>query len=689
MRKKYCDFRMNYTSETGAAAENNSYFGFTELDDFACWIAIEVNPEADRGIAMRVAKKILADFERKPTICKQEIKRYLLEASQLAGNGSKNRVLRVSLAMAVTDYSELLCIVTGNERLYHFKSRKQSATEALEVLELGVSEDEERTRLGDYRDNRPLFGLFVARTVKLSEGDVILICNRGLWQKVSPNEFVAILQGTREPFVFLNSLKGALMQKQAETALDYTAAAIFTPHVYKKWPFDYKKSLIALTGVSLFILGLAVFQARLRRFAPDNHGAAPSPQQTTAQESSSVSNPVPEDFAFCERTGDRLMKEAEYQKALDQYGKAFERVTSQVAKERIQKKLGLTQVIVNADRLAAAEEFQAALGEYKKVQKTVERIPNYDWGLLDRILVAQTKLTVQELIARADREVNQKDFQAAWEYYIKAQALATRVAYNSVKHRLESKIKKTEEILRDDLAIQQLAKLQAEREQDEQEELDPGKPERESETTPVVSTGWTVYDYTGIVEPPHRFQEGNAHYRMADFCTVTAGALALNTMANPAAVPSYKIAIPGEKPAGFKFTVVARAKADSKYGIDFDLRAVGLYERVRLRNNQIRLKSSGKVSASFTATKWHTYCIAFEAFANADGVRLLTKVYIDGGANPAVQGISTTPGAGWYFRFGDGSGTDGYLGALDWIAWSFDDAYSPAQVNLPARFGWR
>jgi hypothetical protein len=687
MRKKYCDFRMNYTAEAGAAPENNSYFGFTELDDFACWIAIEVNPEADREIAMKLAKKILADFEHKPTICRQEIKRYLFEAFQLAGNGSENRLLRVSLALAVTDYSDLLSIVTGNERLYHFKSRKQSATETLEVLELGVSEAEERTRLGENRDNHSFFGLFVARTVKLNDGDVILICNKGLWQKVSPNEFVAILQGAREPYVFLNSLKGALLQKPTENALDYKAAAIFTPRVYQRWPFDYKKTLIALAGVGLLILGLAVFQARVRQVAPDNPGVA-APQQTTALESSQVLNPVSEDFALCEQTGDNYVKAAEYQKALDQYGKALERETSQVAKARIQKKLDLTQVIVNADRLVAAEEFQAALGEYQKAEKTIETIRKYDRaGLLERIFATQTKLTVQELSARADREVEQKNFSAAWEYYIKAQALATRVAYNSAKRRLERKIKKTEAVLRDDLAIQQLAMLQAERRQELREELDPGKPELERETASVV-TGWTVYDYTDIAEPPHRFQESNSRYRMAEFCTVTAGALVMDTIANPVAVPSYKIAISGEKSTGFKFTVVVRAKANSEYGIDFDLHAVGRYEKVCLRNNQIRLESSGKASASFSATKWHTYCIAFETRANAGGVCLLTKVYIDGAANPAVQGIATRPDTGWYFSFGDTSSTDGYLGVLDWIAWSFDDAYTPARINLPARFGW-
>jgi hypothetical protein len=160
MRKKHSDFQMNYTSETGALAKNNSCFNFIELDDFACWIAADINTEADQEIAGIVVHSILKDFKNNPTISQQKIRDYIMNARQLVVNLSGNGALKVGLAIAATDYSKMLCIATGNERMYHLQRVVQLRADMGECLELGVDESAEKDRLYDCLDQNAVFGLY-------------------------------------------------------------------------------------------------------------------------------------------------------------------------------------------------------------------------------------------------------------------------------------------------------------------------------------------------------------------------------------------------------------------------------------------------------------------------------------------------------------------------------------------------
>lgn len=197
----------------------------------------------------------------------------------------------------------------------------------------------------------------------------------------------------------------------------------------------------------------------------------------------------------------------------------------------------------------------------------------------------------------------------------------------------------------------------------------------------AVTPNWVAYDYQTTVEPPTNFVEGTTSAPMADFCKITDGVLVFNTMSDPSAGPTYKLMIPNAAP-GFKFTAVIKAKADADLGLDFDFRT-GIRERITLSNAAITLGNTGKADSSFKTTEWHTYFLSYEITSDN---KLVTKVYLDGVATPLVEGLSSSADSSGYFRFGDGSGSKAYAGSIDWIIWTFDGAYSPDQVNLPAGF---
>ncbi len=202
----------------------------------------------------------------------------------------------------------------------------------------------------------------------------------------------------------------------------------------------------------------------------------------------------------------------------------------------------------------------------------------------------------------------------------------------------------------------------------------------------AVTPKWAVYDYTTTVQAPPGWEEGSNGYPMASYSTIKDGALALDSTKAPDVGPTYKLKIPTPG-AGFKFTAVARVKVDTPSGIgmDFDFRT-GLRERIILSSSGIDLNTSKVLVETVKTTEWHTYFLAYEIVDEAGTLKLLTKVYVDGATTPVAQTASTTKDSSGYFRFGDGSSSSGYAGSIDWILWTFDGAFSPDQVELPAGF---
>ncbi|HYH04367.1 MAG TPA: hypothetical protein VEC37_14850, partial [Bacillota bacterium] len=401
-------------------------------------------------------------------------------------------------------------------------------------------------------------------------------------------------------------------------------------------------------------------------------------------------------YVTYEQNGDGLVREEKYSRALEEYNKAIDWVPSNdiTSRQVIQQKIDITQLIIDADRLAGQEKYSEALEKYSKAKQIVHEIVTYERkGLQRKFAQTQAIQTVLELVVKGDQQVSRKNYKKALKDYQDAQSLARDIAYDTTQMGLEDKLKKVQNKLKEEQAALQLAKLRTEKEEPEklqqQAKLSPKKdPENEQTQQPekthaVTKAGWRAYDYTNKIEPPSGFFEGNVKSYMGDFCIVNDGALVMDTMSKPAASPCYKIEIPSTKQVGFAFTVVVRAKAGSQYGMDFDFRAVGFRERVRLLNNSVKLEMAS-IEQVFKTNDWHTYWIAFEVTEENGNPRLITKVYADGAASPMLQGISIAPDSNNYFRFGDGSSSSGYAGAIDWIAWNFDGAYNPTQTRLPA-----
>jgi hypothetical protein len=702
-----CDFQMNYTTETGAGANNNSFFDYVELDDYACWIAADSDSEIGRDIARTIVRSILNNFSDNPTILQREMKQYLLAARELAVKMNGDTAVRVGLAIVATNYSKMLCIATGNERIYHLRRFLQRKAEGGgSCFELGVTENDETERLATYSPKQ-IFGLFITKTINLRNDDVILLANSGFWENAAFYEVSDTLQESDESYQFLANLKRLLLRRRKGDLLSYTIVAIYINRI-KGLSGKIKTVIAASLAGFILLAGLVVFKLFIKQNKPASKVASGTQVSQTIQKTG-LGN-----YAGYEQNGDNLVQDEEYALALDEYIKAgaCEDLKTAGARRTVQSKIAIIQMILDGDQLAATGKFAGALAKYRAAQKAASAIEAYNQaGLQKRTATIRVKLTVNALVAKGNRALADGNYKEALSQYTSAKTLAKNVLYNIAKFGLDAKIAKVKSRLTEE---EMLARQEANQTRNDPNEAEsqaeqlpvadesqatfkhPRQPEKSPEAAlkgqeklapkPEFQNGLTVYKYNAKVGPPPGFGEGNRESLMATYCQITDQALVLNTLANRSASPCYRLPFPAIKANGLKFTVVARVKAGSECGWDFDFRGAGFRERVCLLANGIRLECAGRQSGLVRAKEWHTYCMAFEVNPNAN---LLVRVYVDGAEKPAVWGVSTVTDGNNYFRFGDVSGFSGYLGTLEWIAWSFDNAYTPEQISLPGGFVWK
>ena len=91
MRRINSDFQTLHISEEGQKLSNRDYFGYVEMDDFACYVlADSLDDEPAVNSARLVVDSIIRDFTEAPTMGKGTLRRYLLRAhTAKSGNAFK------------------------------------------------------------------------------------------------------------------------------------------------------------------------------------------------------------------------------------------------------------------------------------------------------------------------------------------------------------------------------------------------------------------------------------------------------------------------------------------------------------------------------------------------------------------------------------------------------------------------
>jgi serine/threonine protein phosphatase PrpC len=243
MKESEVSFNAGFLAEAGSKSQYKGYFGSVEKAGLGCWIVAErVDTLEGKDSAKIAVEEIIGRFTQMPTISKVKIKEYLLAAHQKLKDESKFEMLKASLIMVVTDYSKVVWTVVGNVRLYHFREgkfnfRSKDQTIAQLMVDSGllaedeVNHREERNNLINYLGGITECKPFISEPFYLQDGDVLLLCNSGLWEKMNSNEITAILGQVGTPRDLVVKLQAAVLAKSGFALKNYTLGAIFAQKV--------------------------------------------------------------------------------------------------------------------------------------------------------------------------------------------------------------------------------------------------------------------------------------------------------------------------------------------------------------------------------------------------------------------------------------------------------------------------
>ncbi len=456
MRRINSEFQTLHISEEGQKLSNRDYFGYVEMDDFACYVlADSLDEEPSVNSARLVVDSIIRDFTEAPTMRKRAVRKYIIRAHRELMAQREGMHLKASVVVAVTDYRKLRYYHAGNSRLYWIRNARimeqtkdQSLTQNL--LEQGrlpldeAAAHEERNNLYSFLGERGTPQIEISRKKKLENGDMFALLTRGVWEQCGEQEFLQITNDAKEPKDILDQTEDCVLKDQENRKIDnYSLAVTFVNKVYQspKKPVSIKKILmialpvllvVTITGVTLYL--------RYRNIRTKT-----------------------EDMIRYMESGQTYLGLNNYQKAAEEYGEAMMLARSlKRAKEQDESDqyIKLAEQIMLADDALSGEEYQKAQELYLAAREMSVETGNtglqYIDGQLDRVL---RHVRVFDLIAQGERKQEYGNLEGAIALYKEAKEMAETLYFGEGKAEALKLQMEAEEAL-DQQKMDEAAKLQ-------------------------------------------------------------------------------------------------------------------------------------------------------------------------------------------------------------------------------------
>lgn len=281
MRKYNSSFKTAFISEEGSRLKNNDYFGFVELDKYACYVIADgITDMRDSQSAKKAIEAVISAFHNEPGISKRKLKRYLKYANKELLKGKSYEKLKASITVVLTNYEKFRYGCAGNTRLRLYRDGRmilassdmslgQDMVEADRLAADKLAQHEERNNLYSYL-GKEHFKPFISKKKKLADGDIITLYTRGIWENIDEGELSDVFAETgNEPLEECDKVEDLLLSRQPENLDNYTFAAIYIDKVFVD-PNRRKriKKIIIITLVILIlalVIGMVVYLWRRSR----------------------------------------------------------------------------------------------------------------------------------------------------------------------------------------------------------------------------------------------------------------------------------------------------------------------------------------------------------------------------------------------------------------------------------------
>lgn len=429
MRKYNSSLKTAFVSEAGSKLTNKDYFGFVELDNFACYvIANGITDKGDADGARIAIEAIIQAFQEEPGIGKGRIKGYLKRANEVLLKGESDEKLKASLTVVVTDYVKLRFGYVGNTRfrIYRqgrclFTTNDMSLTQDMvhsgQVREDKASRHEERNNLYAYLGQKS-FRPFVSTKVKLLEGDILTLYTRGIWEQVDEGELLDVFsEAGNDPAEECDKVEELLLSRQPGELENYTFAAIYVEKVFQDPNRKRKmKRILLITVVVLVLLlvvGLLLFLwQRGRREKREEMELIFSNVETYIEDNNYI----------------RAREECD--KALELAGE----LKDKEEKEKYNQYLISLEAIIVADETYNEGDYTQAKEDYLKARVRVKYADNLGLSYIEKRLEQITTYEqVFDQISLGDRLLEYENYALAEEKYLEAKEKASSIYFQEGK----------------------------------------------------------------------------------------------------------------------------------------------------------------------------------------------------------------------------------------------------------------
>ncbi len=462
MRRINSDFQTLHMSEEGQKLSNRDYFGYVEMDDFACYVlADSLDDEPAVNSARLVVDSIIRDFTEVPTMSKRTLERYLHRAHTELLRQRAGMHLKVAVVVAVTDYRKLRYCHVGNVRLYLIRNARileqtidQSLTQNLLEQERIILDEaarhEERNNLYSFLGERGKPQIQVSRKKTLEAGDLIIQLTRGVWEQCGEKEFLQVVNDAKEAKDILDQVEDIILKEQNSRSIDnYSMVLTSVNKVYQspKKPISIKKVLLIVLPILVIIITVSVaLFLRYRSIQTKTESLMQSMESGAEYLASSNFQKAAEEYGEAQKLADSLKRKAEYEEA-DLYAR-------------------LAEQVILADEALSGEEYQKAQELYLMAWEMAVEAGNVGLSYIEGQLTrTEGYIEVFDLIAQGERKEEYGNLEGAITLYKEAKEQAATLYFmDGKKEALELQMAAEEKLEKEQMEAEDRLREQIEAE---------------------------------------------------------------------------------------------------------------------------------------------------------------------------------------------------------------------------------
>lgn len=427
MRKQNSEFLTAFTSEASNDIKNTDYFGYVELDQFACYVIADGIDDQLEAVSARLAvSAAVSAFSEDPSMQKKTLRRCLKAANQALITAKSKLKLKASLTIVITDYVRIRYGQAGNIRLRLYRDgfvKEQSLDQSLavdlakadKISQDKVAQHEERNNLYTYLGQERNFSPYISKKIKLTNTDVIALYTRDVWEHIDEGELKDVFaDATDKPEETVANIEDLLLSRQPEDLRKYTLAVVFVNKIYQD-PNKRRKMKKIIIAIVVVLVVIALVIVLVLFFQKRRQGKIANMQK-------------------------KYMDTIEYIQ-MNNYVRAQEccNQTADLAQSLHDKKmqtetgicLKLIEAVIAADELMSTGEYSQAQSGYREAAIRARYADNLGLDYInDQLARTAGYISVYDYIYLGDSLAEKRLYDAAEEKYLEARAQAARLYFD-------------------------------------------------------------------------------------------------------------------------------------------------------------------------------------------------------------------------------------------------------------------